>query len=73
MNQTYKTIYNDKMLADTFDEFAIADAFVADKNGAHLADISGGQATVNDADLVGNPTLQMKITGDDTVYTVTKG
>lgn len=43
------------------------------KNGAHLADISNGSATVNDADLVGNPTLQMKITGDDTVYTVTKG
>ena len=36
MNQAYITIYNNKMLADTFEEFAIADAFVADKNGAHL-------------------------------------
>ena len=43
------------------------------KNGAHLADITNGEAVVNDSDIAGNPTLQMKISGDNTIYTVTKG
>ncbi len=42
-------------------------------NGSNIGDIVNGKATVNDSDLKGNPTLQMKITGDNTVYNVTKG
>ena len=63
MNQAYKTIYNDKMLADTFSEFAIADAFVADKNGAHLVVATKG------TDSLKKPSFKYEIAeGDETKY-----
>ncbi len=63
MNQAYKTIYNDKMLADTFSEFAIADSFVADKNGAHLVVATKG------TDNLEKPSFKYEIAeGDETKY-----
>ncbi len=43
------------------------------KNGEHIGDITNGKALVNDADIKGNPTLQLKIPGDSTTYKVVKG
>ena len=45
MNAAYKALYNDKMLLDTFNTFAVADSFVSDKNGAHF--IAGTKGTDN--------------------------